>query len=456
MTRDRPLVLVVDDDLDLRLGICRFLRAVGYDAAEAEDGAGLLRAIESGHPDMVILDVNLPDGSGIDFLDRVRQKSASTPVVILTADASINRAVEAIKHGAENFLTKPVDSAALQIVIERALLHRAHRLKALSAASSRGGLDPFIGRSEAVSSLRQDTIRLLATDRPILLLGETGSGKGVLARWIHAKSPRAQETFVDLNCAGLSREILESELFGHEAGAFTGATRRKIGLLEEAHRGTVFLDELAETDLNVQARLLKALEDKRIRRLGSTKEIAVDFRLIAATHQDLKAMSLDGRFREDLFFRLSAFPLRVPALRERTEDLPEIAAFMLAAFAAEIGRPALRFSVEAIEAMKKRAWRGNLRELKNAVERAALFAEGDLVGDAFLRTDEARATAPDSADSPLLTLEEVERHHIERVMRAEKNRVQAAARRLGIARSSLYEKLRRFGLDATDPAGEPQ
>jgi DNA-binding NtrC family response regulator len=305
-----------------------------------------------------------------------------------------------------------------------------------------------------IRRLREDAQRLLATDRPVLLLGETGTGKGVLARWLHAHSPRAKEAFVDLNCAGLSRELLETELFGHEAGAFTGATRRKPGLLEEAHRGTVFLDEVAEMEATVQAKLLKALDERRIRRLGDTRDRVVDFRLIAATHRDLGALAREGRFREDLYFRLSTFPLQVPALRDRPDDLPEIAAVLLASFAAEIGRPGLRLGPGVIEALSVRGWRGNIRELRNVLERAALFAPGDVVPADLVKADEPSpspgAGRDDGADDAL-TLEEVERRHVMRVLRAEKNRILPAARRLGIARSSLYERLRRYGVTLTEP-----
>ncbi|MBX7184762.1 MAG: sigma-54 dependent transcriptional regulator [Vicinamibacteria bacterium] len=450
---DRSLVLVVDDDADLRAGIGRYLRAIGYDVAEAESGKAALREVSASLPDIIILDVNLPDASGIELLDQLRERAPSTPVIMLTGDASISIAVDAIKHGAENFLTKPVDSSALALVIERSLAHRTNRLKALATPAADGSPDPFRGTSEDVQRLRREATRLLSMDRPVLITGETGSGKGVLARWLHANGPRAREAFVDLNCAGLSRDLLESELFGHEAGAFTGANRRKIGLIEEAHRGTLFLDELAEMDLAVQAKLLKALEDRRIRPLGGTREKTVDFRLIAATHRDLRAMSLDGRFREDLFFRISAFPLRVPALRERRGDVADIAATLLASFAAEIGRPRLRLSPGAIEALQARHWRGNIRELRNAIERAGLFAETDIVDESAIDADEprppAQASSTPSAEE-VLSLDEVERRHILSVLKAEKNRVLPAAKKLGIARSSLYEKLRRFGISITE------
>lgn len=442
-----PRVLLVDDDEDLRFAIARNLRLRGYEMLEAENGTALLRELAASPPDVILLDVNLPDVSGIDLLDEIRERAPSTPVIMLTGDASIAVAVEAIKHGAENFLTKPVDSSALVVVIERALANQAHRLKALAAPAGDGRPDPFRGSSEAIRKLKQDATQLLRMDRPVLLIGETGSGKGVLARWFHVNSPRSRQAFVDLNCAGLSRDLLESELFGYEAGAFTSANRRKTGLMEEAHRGTLFLDELAEMEGAVQAKLLKALEERRIRPLGATKEKAVDFRLIAATHRDLRAMSLDGRFREDLYFRLSTFPLRVPALRERVEDIPELAESLLAAFAAEIGRPRLRLSPQAITALQRRSWRGNIRELRNTIERAGLFAESDVVSEAQMGSDEThQASAAAAVAAEDLTLEEAERRHVTRVMREENNRIQPAAKRLGIARSSLYEKVRRLGI----------
>lgn len=449
---NRTRVLIVDDDEDLRRGVARYLTLAGYESAEAGDAAEAVRQWEASPPDAIVLDLGLPDGSGADLLDRSRERSPSTPVVMLTGNASVEAAVDAIKRGAENFLTKPVDLAALLVVIERAIARRDQRIRALSGASPQGLPNPFHGQSSAIRRIEQEARRLLTTDRPVLLLGETGSGKGVVARWLHAHSPRSKEAFVDLNCAGLSRDLLESELFGHEAGAFTGAAKRKIGLLEEAHKGTVFLDELAEMDPTVQAKLLKALEEKRIRRLGSTRDLVVDFRLIAATHRDLRTLAAEGKFREDLYFRLSTFPLQVPALRERLEDLPELAKALLSSFAVELGRPSLRFSEGAFQALQERPWRGNIRELRNVIERAALYSDGDSIEDHLLRGADLRPPAGGSGPEDSLTLEELERRHVIRVMRAEKNKVAAAARRLGVARSSLYEKLRRFGLNV--PEGE--
>jgi DNA-binding NtrC family response regulator len=280
----------------------------------------------------------------------------------------------------------------------------------------------------------------------VLIKGETGIGKGVLAQWLHEEGPRSQEPFVDLNCAGLSKDFLETELFGHEKGAFTGAAAAKQGLLEVAHRGTVFLDEIGDLDPQVQPKLLKVLEEKRFRRLGDVRDRQVDIRLVAATHHDLLALVEQKRFRSDLYFRVHTLPLEVPPLRERAEDIRPLAAQLLAAISAELGRPPLLLERDAEETLAGYAWPGNIRELKNVLERAALFCDGPALGRRELRF-EATALAAEGG-----TLEEVERRHIERTLREEGGRVELAARRLGVPRSSLYQKLKKLGLTPGAPS----
>jgi len=285
-----------------------------------------------------------------------------------------------------------------------------------------------------------------ASDSPVLILGETGVGKSVLARWLHARSQRVDAAFVDLNCASLSRELLETELFGHEKGAFTGATGAKQGLLEVAHGGTLFLDEIGDVDPAVQPKLLTVLEEGRFRRLGDVRDREVDVRLVAATHQDLAAAVREKRFRGDLFFRISALPLAVPPLRERAEDIPVLARALLARIAADLGRGELSLSEEAHDALRAYSWPGNTRELRNVLERAAILGRGQV-----LEARDVRFPAPFEApgtDDSRLTLEEVERRHIARVLDEEGGHVERAARRLGVPRSSLYERIRRLGIPA--------
>jgi transcriptional regulator with GAF, ATPase, and Fis domain len=306
-------------------------------------------------------------------------------------------------------------------------------------------VDPFDLPSAAMRALAEDASRVALSDSPVLILGETGVGKGVLARWLHDHGARADEAFVDLNCASLSRELLETELFGHEKGAFTGAVAAKEGLLEVAHRGTLFLDEIGDVDQAVQPKLLKVLEEKRFRRLGDVRDREVDVRLVAATHQDLSEAVREKRFRSDLYFRISALPLVIPPLRERPEDVAALAPSLLARIGADLGRHDLALSPEAVEALQEYGWPGNTRELRNVLERAAILSREQVLVPRDLRFSSALEGASPAADSRL-TLEEVERRHIERVLGEEGGHVERTARRLGVPRSSLYERIKRLAI----------
>jgi transcriptional regulator with PAS, ATPase and Fis domain len=310
---------------------------------------------------------------------------------------------------------------------------------------ARDSIDPFLGMSPAMRDLARQARQVLSTDSPILIQGETGTGKGVLARWLHANGPRADEAFVDLNCAGLSRDLLETELFGHEKGAFTGAAQSKTGLLEVAHRGTVFLDEIGDVDPVVQPKLLKVLEEKHFRRLGDVRDRRVDIRLIGATHQDLAALVRDKRFRSDLYFRISAIPLDVPPLRARAEDIPLLVQRILERVIADLGRGRMPLSDEALGALTTYSWPGNIRELRNVLERAVLLNDHDRIEARDLRFDTHRDGGSGDSDSSL-TLIDLERKHIGRVLSEEGGHVDRAAKRLGIPRSSLYQKIKKHGL----------
>jgi DNA-binding NtrC family response regulator len=445
---ERPVrVLVIDDDEDVRAGICRFLGQRGYRVEEAEDCARASSAFAKAPPDVALLDERLPDGRGVELLERLLVLAPSVPIVMLTGHASIELAVRAIKLGADQFLTKPVDLEALQVVLERLVGSRRDRRKRLAGEhrAERESADPFIGSSSAIVRLREEAHRVLEAERPILIQGETGAGKSVLARWLHENGPRRGEEFVDLNCASLSRELLESELFGHEQGAFTGAVRRKTGLLEVADRGTLFLDELGDMDITIQPRLLRVLEERSFRRLGDVRDIHVDVLLIAATHQDLAGLMRERRFREDLYYRLSVMPLRTPPLRERVEDIPELASVLLGRFARERGRANASLADDAVAALKAYPWPGNVRELRNVLERGLLVSREECVHAADLRLAAARPASPDAGEDE--TLAGLERRQIEAVLRGTGGNLKAAAIRLGISSSSLYERIRRFGIE---------
>jgi DNA-binding NtrC family response regulator len=440
----RNKVLVIDDELGVRFGIRDFLEQHGYEIEEAETCQDAQQLFRNSRPDIVIADYMLPDGTALDLLPRLKEIDSGIPLLVLTAHGSIDLAVKAIKEGAEQFLTKPLELPALLVILQRLLQKQRNHHKQLASKSRqvRQAVDPFIGTSAAIRTLAEQARRLLSTESPVLILGETGTGKGVLARWLHENSPRADEAFVDLNCAGLTRELLETELFGHEKGAFTSATASKQGLFEVAHRGTMFLDEVGDVDLQIQPKLLKVLEEKRFRRLGDVRDRQVDVRLIAATHQDIGQLVREKRFRDDLYFRISTIPLSFPSLRERIEDIPTLAQYLLSKLSADLGRGELRLDQGCIQGLQAYSWPGNIRELRNVIERAVLLSDQKTITLNDLHFDGHTQVGAPFFDSSL-TLLELEKQHIERVLQEEKGRVERAAKRLGIPRSSLYQKIKK-------------
>jgi DNA-binding NtrC family response regulator len=451
-------LLVVDDDPSGRFALREYFELRGYEVDDADSLRAAIESFQSARPDAAVLDYALPDGTALDLLPRLRALDPTVPLVVLTGHGSIDLAVQAVKEGAEHFFTKPVELATLAVVIERLLDQQRQRQRALAGKTreARRAVDPFLGTSAAVRRLAEEASRVQASDSPMLIQGETGTGKGVLAAWLHRHGPRSEEAFVDLNCATLSKDLLESELFGHEKGAFTGAISAKPGLLEVAHRGTLFLDELGDMDPAVQPKLLKVLEEKRYRRLGEVRDRQVDVRLIAATHQDLAALVSIKSFRHDLFYRVAAIPLVVPPLRERAEDIPLLARDLLDRIAADLGRGRLEITPAALAALGAYSWPGNIRELRNVLERAALLCRDRSIDVGDLRFINMGAPAPAAvapavgAPTPrhdtTMTLEAVEVRHIMAVLEEEDGKVEAAARRLGIPRSSLYKRLRALGL----------
>ena len=400
--------------------------------------------------DAAIVDISLPDGDGLELLGHFKNTDPNLPVIVLTGQGSIELAVRAIKEGAEQFLTKPVELSVLHTVVLRAVENKRFRQQSIvnQSKARRERLDPFLGRSAAIRRLKELALRVVSSESPILIQGETGSGKGVLAKWIHENSPRADEVFMDLNCAGLEREFLETELFGHERGAFTGAVQAKPGLLEVADRGTVFLDEIGDIDLMVQPKLLKVLEAHQFRRLGDVHDRTVDIRLISATHRDLKELVRQQRFREDLFFRITIIPIRIPPLRDRQDDIPLLAEDILARIAAERGCGAIELDDAAMALLRQYPWPGNIREMRNVLERAAQIAvrspltarDLDLQHPGEPGTENKGGTHLTTANH--MTLREVETRYIEAVLHEEDGSIDRAARRLGISRSSLYSKVK--------------
>src|ERR1044071_6800859 len=453
MLRNR--VLLVDDEPGPLFGVRRFLKSKGFEVEEADDCASARVKFRAFHPDVTIVDFRLPDGTALDLIPEFHAADAS-PVIVLTAYASIDTAVEAVKLGAEQFFTKPVELEALLVVIQRVIENQRNRRQLKADAQTFEGrrrIDPFLGTSDAIKELEEKTEAVLRTDSPILIHGETGTGKTVLARWIHDRGRRAGEAFVDLNCAGISREFLETELFGHEKGAFTGATATKQGLLEVAHRGTVFLDEIGDMDTQVQASLLKVLEEKRFRRLGDVKDRTTDVRLIAATHRDFRSLVEENRFRQDLYYRISTLELFIPPLRERRDDILMLAENILDHLARDLGQARLTINAEAERVLCAYDWPGNIRELRNVLERALLRSHGtDLDVSGIVTPAETAPVATTAAASDNIvrrggTLDDVERDYIEQVLREEKGAIDAVATRLGISRSAVYYKARKFGIE---------
>lgn len=423
------------------------LRADGYEVEEAETCRAARERLRTLRPDAVIASCRLPDGSALDLLPLVKAADSGAPCIVLADYAALGVAVEALEKGAEQFLMKPVNRPALLLVLQRALENQRNRRRRRrdETLRAREPLDPFLGESPAIRALAEQARRVLAADRPVLIRGETGAGKGVLAAWLHRNGPRSEECFLDLNCAGLNRELLETELFGHERGAFTGAVTSKIGLLEVADRGTLFLDEIGDVDLQVQPKLLKVLEEGRFRRLGDVDDRQVDVWLVAATHQDLATSVEEKRFRSDLYFRISTILLRLPPLRERVEDIPILAEHFLRRCAAELGRTAFELSPGAVRRLQAHSWPGNIRELRNVLERAALLSAGSELEAGDFGFDLGQGTPADGALSNL-TLREAERRLIEAALQDERGHVDRAAARLGISRSSLYQRIQKHGI----------
>jgi len=442
-------ILIVEDEPDVRSVIRRALGHHGFETKESGNVRQAVELLAAYRPELVLVDHRLPDGTAFEVIDALAAAEIECPIIVMTAFGSIDLAVEAMRRGAENFVTKPIDLEALSMLVERALdgSRRRRREAAIQATTARnaGSLDPFTGTSAAIREVRRLAEAVVASEAPVLITGETGTGKGILARWLHEQGPRTAQPFVDLNCSGLSRELAESELFGHQRGSFTSATSNKPGLVEIAHRGTLFLDEIGDLDATVQPKLLKILEEQTYRKVGDVKPRRVDLRLVAATHRNLGAMTVSGEFRSDLLFRINTITFRLPALRDRAEDIPELARRVLAA-----SSPAHSLDASALAALCAHDWPGNIRELRNVLERAVLLSRSNVIGAELLHFDQTAGTASRRPSEPeglrSETLEDVERQHIMSVLKAAEGHVERAAARLGVPRSSLYAKLKRFGI----------
>ncbi len=443
--KNKGRILIIDDEESIRISFVSFLQNKGYVCLEAESGAAGLNIIQGESPDLVLLDMNLPDMEGLEVLREIKRENEFIVVIMFTAFGTIEKAVQSLKLGAENFLTKPIDPQALLILIEHTLeIHMLKREEFIKEFSKRGEInDHYVGSSSKMLKF-YELVRLVSKDSiTVLITGETGTGKGKWAGWIHRQSDRSEKAFVEVNCAGLSKDLLESELFGYDQGAFTGAVKSKAGLIEIAHGGTLFLDEISEMELSVQAKVLTVLEERKFRRLGSVQVRHADVRLITATNKDLQGMVKEGKFREDLYYRLNIMPLELPPLRERLEEIVPIAGFFLSNMAQQKGFAMPVLTEEAQLALQSYHWPGNLREMKNILERAFLLSQNRPITADFLPSERrVHSSSSEETQGPLLTLREIELRYIRNVLARVNNNYRKASEILGINRNTIYNRLR--------------
>jgi len=447
MSRERTRILVVDDEEIVRESLSAWLEKDGYTLAASPDGESAIRRVDAERWSILLIDLKMPGIDGLQVLEHVRKVQPDAAAVIMTAYATVDSAVAAMKLGAYDYLVKPFDPEEMSMMIQkivtqqalvrenvllRKVLKREYRFRDLLSKS------PVMQR---VFDLARTAARSQST---ILILGESGTGKELLARAIHLESPRSGGPFVAVSCAALTETLLESELFGHERGAFTGAVTRRKGKFEMAHEGTLFLDEIGDISAKLQLDLLRVLEDRRFSRVGGNEPIAVDVRIIAATNRDLQKAVADQIFREDLYYRLNVIPIQIPPLRERREDIPLLADHLLEQLSAEMHKPVDRISAEAMRLLMAHPWSGNVRELRNVLERAMVVLSGEVIQPGDLGLPSAPSTVPPG--DVMVSLEEVERRHIAAVLQETAGNISQAARVLSIDRATLYSKIRRYGL----------
>jgi DNA-binding NtrC family response regulator len=444
-------ILIVDDEPIVQQSLGDWFRQDGYLVETASNGKEALRLAAERHHDIALVDIKMPGIDGLDLQERLIKECPDLTIIVMTAYASVESAVRALKNGAYDFITKPFDPDELSHLVRRAAEHRSLRsenARLREQLAEVAGPSPIVGVSGAMRHVHELIDAVAGSDATVLVRGESGTGKELVARAVHARSPRRFGPLVVVNCGALPEGVLESELFGHEKGAFTGAQFRHKGKFEMADGGTIFLDEIGTITPRVQVELLRVLEEKSVTRLGGTTPVRTDFRVIAATNQDLEAAVKEGRFREDLYWRLNVFVIDLPPLRDRPEDIPELAQHFLGRFTLAMNRPALRFSPEALETLRAYGWPGNVRELQNAVERAVVLGKPPTIEVADLPL---RLAA--SADRPgPLSLEEIEQAHIRRVLDGCDWNISQAAKLLGIDRGTLYAKIRRYGFERAPAA----
>ncbi|WP_077921885.1 sigma-54 dependent transcriptional regulator [Spirosoma sp. 209] len=442
-------ILLIDDEPRLRQLLARILQLEDYTVLEADTARAGLKTLERETVQLVISDVKLPDRNGIELTQQIKQLYPATEIIVLTAYGTIQDGVAAIKNGAFDYITKGDDNDKIIPLVSRAVekANLQFRIRQLEEQMSRRqGFDTIVGHSRPLRQAVELARKVAVTDTTVLLTGETGTGKEVFAQAIHQGSPRRNGPFVAINCGALGKDILESELFGHRAGAFTGASRDQKGLFAEADKGTIFLDEIGEMPLDLQAKLLRVLETHEFLRVGDTRPTRTDVRVVAATNRSLEQEASAGRFRLDLYYRLSVFSIELPPLRDRRDDIPALAELFARQDALKIGRRDLRLSPAFVQKLQQHPWKGNIRELKNLIERAVILADSaELTPDLlpYEMQDGPAATDPNA----IVDLATLEQQHIRRVLRHTGGNKTESARLLGIGLTTLYRKLAEYGLD---------
>jgi two-component system nitrogen regulation response regulator NtrX len=444
-------VLVVDDEKSIRDALARVLTYNGYAVSEAADGKAALDQVSDGRFDVVFLDIKMPGMDGMEVLKRIRGIDSDLPVLIISGHGSIATAVEATKAGAFNFIEKPLDLPKILIEVRNAIAGRrlANEKASLERTLTKGL--KIVGQSAAIRELVSTIERIGSTDAKVLITGESGVGKGIVARAIHRQSRRATARFVEVSCAAIPDDLIESELFGYEKGAFTGAVARKPGKFELADGGTIFLDEIGDMSPKVQAKVLRVIEEAEFERVGGTDTVTVDVRMIAATNKDLPALIKEGTFREDLYYRLNVVMINVPPLRERPDDIPMLARYFLEVYCEMYGLRPKSLDGRLVERLKGYPWPGNVRELRNIIERMVIASPGDVLGPGDLPSLAETAALAPAGLSGTETYEEFkatsERNFIVRRLEANNFNISKTAEDLGIQRSNLYKKIQKLGIE---------
>ena len=444
-------ILIIDDEPIIRKLLARMMELEGYEVFQAADRASGLKLLTAKTPQLVLCDVFLPDGNGVEMVKEIKELQPETEVILLTAHGNIPDGVQAIKNGAFDYITKGDDNNKIIPIISRAMEKINSRPVQPSGSTvvpvRESAFDTVLGHSRGLQQVIQLARKVAVTDVPVLLTGETGTGKEVFAQAIHNGSARAKQPFVAINCSAFSKELLESEIFGHKAGAFTGALKDKKGLFEEANHGTIFLDEIGEMAYGLQAKLLRVLETGEYIKVGDTKPTKIDVRIVSATNRNLKEEIANSNFREDLYFRLSVFHLHLPPLRERREDIPELAAAFLKFFAAKMGKQVKGFAADCQAWMQSYAWPGNVRELRNVIERALIICDDYITLDDMPLDFRSSTLSGSAADGDDFELAEAEHRHIQRLLQYTKGNKAEAARLLKIGLTTLYRKIEEYGIN---------